>query len=267
MNKVTTFLALKRKALLIHLGLSVVLFAVVMYLITQIWYPGALFWADGGVQATQLVFGVDLILGPLMTLIIYSPLKSLRERIFDMLIIGVIQVGALFWGVHNVYSQYPVGIVLIEQGGVQPIPYTLFTKVDRPASEMDLVSAPGNRLAWLPKARDGAELTERDDYYWKHGVPMFAQAHKLKPFSEATRADLEEFSLDLDEFFKEFPDQKPRYEDIVSNLSASELADSYVVTLWGYYRYLPIVVTIDGRVIGTLFPEEKKFLEYSRRNR
>lgn len=264
MNKVAAFLALKKKALLVHIGLSSILFAVVMYLITQLWYPGPMFWADGGVQATQLVFGVDLILGPLMTLIIYSPLKSLRERVFDMLFIGVIQVGALLWGISNVYSQYPVGIVLIEQGGVQPIPYELFTKVDRPASEMDAITAPGERLAWLPVAADQAELEARDNYYWNNGVPLFAQAQNLKPFSEATRADLEKFKLDLDDLFTAFPDEKPRYEKIVSGLSAAELADTYLLIFWGYYRVLPIVVTIDGRVLGSLYPEAEKFLEYSR---
>lgn len=264
MNRVIAFVALKKKALLVHLALSSVLFAVILYLITQVWYPGPMFWADGGVQATQLVFGVDLVLGPLMTLIIYSPLKSLRERIFDMLVIAIIQVGAMLWGVNNVYSQYPVGIVLIEQGGVQPIPHSLFAKVDRPVSEMDSITAPGNRLAWLPKPADRAELEARDNYFWEHGIPLFAQAQNLKPFSEATRPDLEQHSLDLDSLFAAFPDEKPRYQAIVEGLSEAELADTYVLTFWGYYRYLPIVVTVDGRLLGTLYPDDQKFFEYSR---
>jgi hypothetical protein len=113
MNK--TLLKSKLKATVIHLSLSFVVFLVLSYLIFFVWYPGPLFWVDGGWQGMRIIAAVDLILGPVITFLIWNSAKSRCEIGFDLFIIAVIQVGALIYGVTTTHAQRPLAIVLIDE--------------------------------------------------------------------------------------------------------------------------------------------------------
>lgn len=101
----------KLKATTIHLGLSLVIFAVALYLIVFQWYPGFLFRSDGGWQGLRLMAGVDLVLGPLLTFIIFNPTKTRRELTVDFSFIGLAQTAALIWGFYAVHEERPVALV------------------------------------------------------------------------------------------------------------------------------------------------------------
>ncbi len=105
----------KLKATGVHLSLSLVVFVYLAYQIYFNWYPQPYFEIDGGWQGMRLVGAVDLILGPLITFLIFDLSKSRRAIIFDLLTIATIQFGALAYGVHATYSQRPVAIVLIDE--------------------------------------------------------------------------------------------------------------------------------------------------------
>ncbi|MDH3536835.1 MAG: hypothetical protein OER87_13910, partial [Gammaproteobacteria bacterium] len=99
--------------------------AVFVYLVYQIyynWYPQPYFEVDGGWQGIRLVAAVDLVLGPLITFLIFDLRKSRREILFDLLTIVVIQFGALAYGVYATYTQRPVAIVMIDEFVLSAIP-------------------------------------------------------------------------------------------------------------------------------------------------
>ena len=98
----------------IHLLASLVIFVVLAYLIHQVWYPQPYYSIDGGWQGIRLVAAVDLVLGPLLTLLIFNPGKSQRAIFFDLVVILTIQFGALSYGVSTTYAQRPVAIVMVE---------------------------------------------------------------------------------------------------------------------------------------------------------
>lgn len=104
----------KLKATGIHLGLSSVVFALLAYLIVFEWYPGPYFGVDGGWQGIRLVAAVDLVLGPLITFLIFDLRKRRREIVFDLITIATIQVGALIYGIYTTYNQRPLAIVLLD---------------------------------------------------------------------------------------------------------------------------------------------------------
>ena len=91
------------KASLIHLGLSAVIYVVLLYLIVFLWYPQPYFAADGGWEGVRLITGVDLVLGPLLTLIVFRAGKPGLRR--DLTLIGLLQTVALVWGTWLVYDQ------------------------------------------------------------------------------------------------------------------------------------------------------------------
>jgi len=95
--------------------LSLVVFFYLGYQIYYNWYPQPYFSIDGGWQGIRLVAAVDLVLGPLITFLIFDLSKSRREIVFDLATIVVIQFSALAYGVYTTYSQRPLAIVLIDE--------------------------------------------------------------------------------------------------------------------------------------------------------
>lgn len=94
-----------------HLAISLILFFILLVCITQYWYPGLLFDAGNGWKAIGIIAGVDLILGPLLTLIVFSPQKKSLK--LDLSIIAIIQSAALIYGTWTVHQSRPIAIAYI----------------------------------------------------------------------------------------------------------------------------------------------------------
>jgi hypothetical protein len=94
-----------------HLLISMAIAAIVLFVVIRIWYPPPLFTAEGGSDLLFILIAVDVVLGPLITLIIYKVGKpSLR---FDLTVIALIQACALAYGCHVMFVARPVYIVLV----------------------------------------------------------------------------------------------------------------------------------------------------------
>lgn len=101
-------------AFLIHLGISSAIFGVLAYLIIFIWYPSCFFETDGGWQGIRLIVFVDIVLGPLLTLVIFNRNKPRSELRRDLAMIAIFQSICLCAGVFVVYSERPIALVYID---------------------------------------------------------------------------------------------------------------------------------------------------------
>jgi hypothetical protein len=96
----------------IHLALSALIAATVVTVMLALWYPPPYFDAMGGTGLLKLVVGVDVTLGPLLTLIVYNPAKkSLR---FDLAVIATLQLAALAYGIWVTFGARPVYTVFVK---------------------------------------------------------------------------------------------------------------------------------------------------------
>ena len=95
-----------------HLLICVAIAAAVITLMLGVWYPGPLFEAAGGNGLLYILVGVDVILGPLLTLVVFKSGK--RGMKFDLTVIGLVQLAALAYGVHIVFLARPAFIVFIK---------------------------------------------------------------------------------------------------------------------------------------------------------
>ncbi|OWQ88472.1 hypothetical protein CDN99_16595 [Roseateles aquatilis] len=86
--------------------------ATVAAVVLLVWYPWPYRIVSGGENLLLLVMTVDVIMGPLITLVIFDIRKPLRELRRDMAIIVVLQLAALAYGVHTVYAARPVVLAL-----------------------------------------------------------------------------------------------------------------------------------------------------------
>ena len=97
-------------AFAIHFSISLVVFLVLLAIILWAWYPGILFSVDGGWTGLQIVIGVDLVLGPLLTLVVFKAGKPGLK--FDLTCIASAQVLCMAAGMWIVYNERPLALVL-----------------------------------------------------------------------------------------------------------------------------------------------------------
>jgi len=96
----------------IHLLLSCLIAATVVALVAFVWYPSPYFEAMGGGMLLRLLIGVDVILGPLITLIIFDPRKPRLK--FDLAAVAVLQLAALAYGSYIMFEARPVYNVFVK---------------------------------------------------------------------------------------------------------------------------------------------------------
>ena len=111
---------IRLKAFSIHLSISAVAFFIILYFILLHWYPKPHFTVNGGWQGIRIMLFVDIVLGPFLTLLLFNPAKSMRAIIFDLCMIGLVQISAFTWGAFAVHSQRPAGLSL-SNGVIYPI--------------------------------------------------------------------------------------------------------------------------------------------------
>lgn len=106
--------ATRGQAFGIHLAASFLiggLFALATYFL---WYPQPLLALQGGVLVMGVLLGVDVVLGPLMTLLVFSPRKPKRELRLDLAVIVTVQLAAFLYGGWVVYSERPQFLVFAQ---------------------------------------------------------------------------------------------------------------------------------------------------------
>ena len=94
------------KAAAIHLCLSLLIVGALALVIFKVWYPMPLASATGVAVIFFMVFVVDLIVGPLLTLIVYK--KNKKSLLFDLTVIVIIQIAALSYGIYSLSQARPV---------------------------------------------------------------------------------------------------------------------------------------------------------------
>ncbi|MDD0803743.1 MULTISPECIES: TfpX/TfpZ family type IV pilin accessory protein [Acinetobacter] len=99
----------KFNAFLIHLFVSVLILFIVFLLVYFVLYPYPLLTATGGKEILLIMVMIDIVLGPLLTFIVYRKYKKTLK--FDLAIIGLIQLIALVYGLYSMVLAKPCWIV------------------------------------------------------------------------------------------------------------------------------------------------------------
>ncbi|MFN4265222.1 MAG: pilus assembly protein [Aquabacterium sp.] len=94
-----------------HLLGSALVVAMVGLVVVKFWYPHPYEMMTGGLNILLILAIVDLVCGPLLTLVLFSSQKSRREILLDIGVIICIQFLALVYGVSQVYEARPLFLV------------------------------------------------------------------------------------------------------------------------------------------------------------
>lgn len=107
----TTRAQITLKAARINFAISVLVACIVSILVFLVWYPHPYGLLSGGLHLFLILVGVDVVCGPLLTLVLFNPKKSRRELFSDMALVVLIQLAALVYGLHTVYEARPLFLV------------------------------------------------------------------------------------------------------------------------------------------------------------
>jgi hypothetical protein len=183
----------------IHFLVTLTLAACAAALVFLVWFPDPFQALIGGTQLFVLVVGCDLVLGPLVSLVIYNSRKSRGKLVFDYVVIGILQITALIYGVSVLAGSRPVFVAFsvdrLEIVTAREITDKELAAVSRP--EFAKLSITGPRLAGIdvPQAERSDALFQAlqgNDIYLrpKFFVPyetMLAEIRKrARPLSSLT---------------------------------------------------------------------------------
>lgn len=145
------------KAALIHFSGGLVVAGLAAALIFGLWFPYPYYVISGGGTLFLLLCGVDVVCGPLLTLVLYSPTKESRKWLLDIGLILVVQLSALVYGLHSIALTRPVWLAF------EGDRFRIVRATDL-HSEYLSQAAPGfNTLSWMgPRLVTVRELDKTD---------------------------------------------------------------------------------------------------------
>ena len=145
-----------------HLAISAVIATPLLVLMAWIWYPPPLFLAAGAAKLALTIIGVDVVAGPTLTAIVYKQGKWGMK--FDLWAIGVLQAGALAFGLHVAFDSRPAFFVAMP--GVATLVHANELFYEDPAQKATLPPAPrwGARWVAVPTDVGDAERERRMEF-------------------------------------------------------------------------------------------------------
>lgn len=96
----------------IHLSLSALLAAAVLAVVLLTWYPQPMPQLLGVGAILLIMLGVDVVLGPLFTLIVFDRRK--KRLAWDLATIAALQIVALAYGLYILHQGRPAFVVLVK---------------------------------------------------------------------------------------------------------------------------------------------------------
>lgn len=176
------------RAFLTHLAASAVIVGGACAIIFLVWYPHPYFLAAGAWTVLRVLIGVDLGLGPLLTLVVFKPGK--RGLRFDLAAIALVQLVAFVYGVTSIYEARPYFTVfaidrfyVLAREDVDP------AALARRAREQPIGEKParGPLLVAASRPKDSAGMQRLLDETVFRGLPDIERRPEFwRPYAEET---------------------------------------------------------------------------------
>lgn len=234
-------------AFLIHLGISLVIFAVLAYLVLYVWYPDFFFASDGGWQGMRIIVFVDLVLGPTLTLVVFNRKKPGQELRRDLSIIGLIQAACLVAGVWVVYQERPIALVYLD-GQFFSMTQDDYTSLGSPIPDFEQFPGPYPKRVIVALPDDFAEQSRIRQQAFAEGRPLRAYPELYEPMTREGM-NLEREAFDTQDLQKRDPGL---LDDWVDRHGGS-LADYAFFPFGARYGYIFLGVEREsGELVGVL---------------
>ena len=220
----------KGRAFAIHLGISMLVAALAAWLVFGLWFPYPYGELAGGRRLFLLLLAVDVVLGPLLTFVVFNPRKRLREKLLDFSVIGLLQLGALGYGLWTVSQARPVHLVY-EYSRLAVVSAAQLTdeQLQKAPPELRKLPLTGPTLLSL-RPLEGAKEQFDSTMLAASGVPQAAQPELWQPY-DAGRAEMLATAQPLAGLRQKYPAQAALIDSEVAKTGKPEAGLLYIPVL------------------------------------
>ena len=232
----------------IHFALSLAIAAAIFLVVFFLWYPGDLFESAGGKRIFFLIIGVDVTLGPLITLVVFKPGKPGLK--FDLWVIAVLQTAALAFGVWVLAESRPVYIVYVVDR------FELMHANDYPPSELaNARSSPYVHMPWgrprvVASTMPAGDPKEADRilFLGPSGIDLQHMPQHYVEY-ESVLAEVRKHAKPIDVLRKLNPQEVARIDRLVQETSRSETALGFLPMRAGDADLAVIIDRSSGQIL------------------
>lgn len=239
----------KLRASGIHLGLSVLVAALVAAMVFLVWYPYPYRLISGGRDLFLMVIAVDVIIGPLITFVVFSEKKQRRELIADFSVVIIIQLAALGYGMWTVYIARPVylvfeynRVVVVHAADVDVAHLS-----DAPVGYRAIPLA-GPKLLSLRQFKDATEKFD-STMLALGGGPLSAQPRLWQSWDDS-RAEIIREAKPVNQLKQKFEDQAENIDGYIRKISIPEDEILYLPLLSRRDAWTALIDKKSSRPIG-----------------
>ena len=220
------------RAAALHLVGSVAVAVLAAALVFGFWFPYPYRDLAGGRELFLLIIAVDVICGPLLTMVLYNPAKPRAELCRDLGLVVLIQLAALGYGLHVVWQARPLYLVQeVDRFKVLSMPDLDMAEVRKLPIPMQVnwvkgpitvaIRAPKDaeeqQKVLLESVQGGRDYAERPEFYLPYeGAAALKALQRAKPLAV-------------------FLDKQPSQRSAAADLAASKGLDMAQLV------YLPVV--------------------------
>ena len=236
------------KAMGWHFAGSLLVACLVAAVVFGVWFPYPYRQLAGGTELFFLIMGVDIVCGPLLTLVLYNPAKPKRELLMDLSLVVVLQLAALAYGIWTVHQARPLYLVHevdrfkvialadVDAAELVKLPEALQPSLFKGPQTVGLreASAEERKTVMFESVQGGRDYGERPGFYVAYDAAQAAKTYaKAKP---------------LENFVKKHPSKQADFDKLQTQAGAEAKL----------LRYLPIMARQDwvaalnpkGEVVG-----------------
>lgn len=187
-----------------HIFLSVIIAFGVGLLVFWLWFPYPYQHLTRGLNLFLLIVAVDVVCGPLITLLLANPKKSKRELTLDLVLVALIQLGALGYGLYTLEKARPV-LVSFERDRMTLVAKSEIDWSDIANAPKQLQGTPlfGVQKIGIRRAKneqeffesvnlgmEGIEPSVRPSWWQVYDEVLPEVKEKMKPLSEMDKSSL-----------------------------------------------------------------------------
>lgn len=232
----------------LHFAGSLLVALIVATLVFGVWFPNPFRALAGGTELFFLIMAVDLVCGPLLTLVLFNPVKPKRELVTDLSLVVLIQLAALAYGawtlhiarplylVHEVDRFKVIALADVDVAELNELPESLQPHLFYGPQTVGLREATSieREKIMFESIQGGRDYGERPSFYVPYDAEQAPKAYaKAKPMAD---------------FIKKHPSKQPDIDKL------------QIAVEQGLLRYLPVAARQDwvavlnpqGEIVGYL---------------
>lgn len=239
------------KAACVHLICSLVVAVFAAAIVFGLWYPYPYRELSGGRELFLLVIAVDIVCGPMLTLVLFNPNKHRKELLRDLGLVALIQLSALVYGVWTTWHARPLFLALdkdrfkvvmaadIEQEALEKLPLELrplYWGGIRMVALRQPVNVEEKNKILFATLKGGKDYAERPEFYIPYegdaAINSLKRAKQIAPF------------------LQKYPDQKHAADTIAKDRNV-QLEELKLLPVMGRQDWVALLDQ-KGQILGFL---------------